>query len=114
MEEKKRSEKGDMKCGSISAEKLQADYERKPQPMKPVTVKLDDFRKNLNQVVAGSELPPFLLEMVLGEMLSAMSRVAEKERAQDREAWERACAEPEYEHNKESWRKDCKGGEVNG
>ena len=82
--------------------------------MKPVTVKLDDFRKNLNQVVAGSELPPFLLEMVLGEMLSAMSRVAETEREQDREAWERACAEPEYEHNKESWRKDCKDGEVNG
>ncbi len=28
--------------------------------VKPVTVKIDDFRKGLNQVVAGSELPPFL------------------------------------------------------
>ena len=93
MEEKKRSEKGDMKCGSISAERLQADYERKPQPMKPVTVRLDDFRKNLNQVVAGSELPPFLLEMVLGEMLAGISSVAQKEYAQDRETWEKACKE---------------------
>ena len=114
MEEKKRSEKGDMKCGSISAERLQADYERKPQPMKPVTVRLDDFRKNLNQVVAGSELPPFLLEMVLGEMLSAMSRVSEAEREQDRKAWEKACAELKYEQNKESGGKDCKDGEANG
>ena len=114
MEEKKRSKESVMKCGSISAEKLRADYERKPQPMKPVTVRLDDFRKNLNQVVAGSELPPFLLEMVLGEMLSAMSMVAEKERAQDREAWEKACAELKYEQNKESGGKDCKDGEANG
>lgn len=95
MEEKKRSKESVMKCGSISAEKLRADYERKPQPMKPVTVRLDDFRKNLNQVVAGSELPPFILEMVLGEMISAMSMVAEKERAKDREAWEKACMEGE-------------------
>ena len=114
MEEKKRSKESVMKCGSISAEKLRADYERKPQPMKPVTVRLDNFRKNLNQVVAGSELPPFLLEMVLGEMLTAMSRVAETEREQDREAWKRACAELEYEHNKESRGKACKDGEGNG
>lgn len=114
MEEKTRNKESDIKCGSISAEKLRADYERKLQPVKPVTVRLDDFRKNLNQVVAESELPPFLLEMVLGEMLSAMSRVAEAEREQDREAWERDCAELEYEHNKESLRKACKDGEENG
>lgn len=112
--ENKRNKESDINCGSISAEKLRAEYERKPQPVKPVTVRLDDFKKNLNRVVADSELPPFLLELVLGEMLSAMSRVAETGREQDREAWERACAELEYEHSKESWRKDCKDGEVNG
>ena len=47
----------------------EGNKERKP--VKPVTVKIDDFRKKLNQAVADSELPPFLLEMVLGEMLSA-------------------------------------------
>lgn len=87
---------------------------KRPQPVKPVTVRLDDFKRNLNQVVADSELPPFLLEMVLGEMLSAMSRVAEAEREQDREAWEQACADQEYEHNKESQGKTCKDGEGNG
>ena len=112
--ENKRNKESDINCGSLSAEKLRVDYMRKPQPMKPVTVRLDDFRKNLNQVVAGSELPPFLLEMVLGEMLSAMSRVAEKERAQDREAWEKACVELKYEQNKGSGGKDCKDGEANG
>lgn len=112
--ENKRNKESDINCGSISAEKLRAEYERKPQPVKPVTVRLDDFRKNLNQVVAGSELPPFLLEMVLGEMLSAMSRVSEAEREQDRKAWEKACAELKYEQNKESGRKACKDGEANG
>ena len=61
--------------------------------VKPVTVKIEDFRKDLNEVVAESELPPFLLEMVLGEMLAGISSVAQKEYAQDRETWEKACKE---------------------
>ena len=112
--ENKRNKESDINCGSISAEKLRAEYERKPQPVKPVTVRLDDFKKNLNRVVADSELPPFLLELVLGEMLSAMSRVAEAEREQDRESWERACAELEREQDKESQGKTCEDGEGNG
>ena len=91
-----------------------AAAEKVPHQVKPVTVRLDDFRKNLNQVVAESELPPFLLEMVLGEMLSAMSMVAGKELAQDREAWEKACTELEYGRSKESKGKTSKDGEVNG
>ena len=62
----------------------------KPELIKPVTVKIEDFRKNLNQVVAESQLPPFLLEMVLGEMLTGIGNVARKEYAQDREEWEKA------------------------
>lgn len=64
-------------------------------PVKPVTVRLEDFKRNLNEVVAGSELPPFLLVMVLGELLTAMSGVAQKEYEQDQEAWEKACKEGE-------------------
>ena len=56
---------------------------KEKKPVKPVTVKIDDFRRDLNQVVADSGLPAFLLEMILGEMLSAMSRVAEQERKQE-------------------------------
>lgn len=59
--------------------------------VKPVTVKIEDFRRNLNEVVAGAELPPFLLEMVLGEMLAGISSVARKEYARDWEEWEKAC-----------------------
>ena len=58
--------------------------------IKPVTVKIEDFRKNLNQVVAESQLPPFLLEMVLGEMLTGIGNVARQEYAQDREVWEKS------------------------
>ncbi len=76
------------------------------EPVKPVTVKIDDFRKELNQAVADSELPPFLLEMILGEMLSAMSRVADQERIQDREAWEKVCADQERMQDKQEQGKE--------
>lgn len=69
--------------------------DEKVVPVKPVTVKIEDFRKNLNEVVAGSGLPPFLLEIILGEMLAGISSVAQKEYAQDREAWEKTCKEDE-------------------
>ncbi|MEZ3468322.1 MAG: hypothetical protein K1W40_07720 [Schaedlerella sp.] len=94
----------------------EGNKERKP--VRPVTVKIDDFRKKLNQAVADSELPPFLLEMIVGEMLSAMSRVADQERIQDREAWEKACADQErMQDNQEQGRKQekaCKEGEKDG
>lgn len=70
------------------------DTKKKAEPVKPVTVRVEDFKKELNRVVAESQLPPFLLEMILGEMLSGMSSVAQKEYEQDREEWEK-CKEGE-------------------
>lgn len=58
------------------------------KPRKPVTVKITEFRENLSKVVAESELPPFLLEILLGEYLTGVSRVAAQEYAQDRAEWE--------------------------
>ena len=57
---------------------------------KPVTVRIDEFKKDLNRVVAESQLPPFLLEMLIGEYLAGVSQVAQKEYAQDRADWEKA------------------------
>lgn len=90
-----------IKSGSISAEKQQVEYSKKeiPIPVKPVTVRIEDFKKNLNQVVAESELPPFLLEPYLEQMYTTISKFAEIEREQDREAWEKAC---------EEWERACK------
>ena len=64
--------------------------QNKELPVRPVTVRLEDFKKNLNQVVADSELPPFLLVMVLRELLIPMDNLAQKEHEQDREEWEKA------------------------
>lgn len=71
------------------------DTKKKAEPVKPVTVRVGDFKKELNRVVAESQLPPFLLEMILGEMLYGMSSVAQKEYEQDREEWEKVCKEGE-------------------
>lgn len=57
---------------------------------KPVTVRIDEFKEDLNRVVAESQLPPFLLEMLIGEYLTGVSQVAQKEYAQDRADWEKA------------------------
>lgn len=86
---------------------------KEKKTVKPVTVKIDDFRRDLNQVVADSGLPPFLLEMILGEMLSAMSRVAEQERKQDRESWEKACKGKVLSDRREQGQA-CKDGEKDG
>lgn len=71
------------------------ENQEKVIPVRPVTVRLEDLKKNLNQVVAESELPPFLLVMVLREILIPMDNIAKKEYEQDREAWEKALKEGE-------------------
>ena len=37
---------------------------------KPVTLKIAEFREQLSKVVAESGLPPFMLEILLGEYLA--------------------------------------------
>lgn len=66
---------------------------KKVNPARPVTVRINEFKQNLGKVVAESELPPFLLEMILGEMLSGISIVAKREYEQDRAAWEKECGQ---------------------
>lgn len=63
----------------------------KEEKLKPVTVRIEDFKNGLNQVVTESELPPFLLEMLLGEYLTGVRQVAQQEYVQDRIEWEKGC-----------------------
>lgn len=72
------------------AEQMQRKSDRK---QKPVTVRIEEFKDTLNKTVAGSGLPPFLLEMLIGEYLAGISRVAGEEYARDRAEWERECEE---------------------
>lgn len=58
--------------------------------VKPLQVRIEDFRQNLGKVVETSELPPFLLEMIIGEYLSGISVVAKREFAAARAEWESA------------------------
>lgn len=62
---------------------------RKTEQTRPVTVRIEDFKQDLQEVVTKSELPPFMLEMILGEYLSGVSIVARREYAQDRADWEK-------------------------
>lgn len=54
---------------------------------KPVTMRIVELRKNLDRVVAESELPPFLVEILLGEYLSGVSIVARREYEEDLAEW---------------------------
>ena len=62
---------------------------------KPITMMVEEFKSCLSQVVAESGLPPFLLELILGEMLSGISNVAKKEYDLNRKEWEKASREGE-------------------
>ena len=61
--------------------------------MRPVTIRIAELKKDINEAVGKSELPPFMLEMVIGEYLTGISAVARKEYAQDLEEWEAAQKE---------------------
>lgn len=60
------------------------------EKVKPLQVRIEDFRRNLEKTVEESELPPFLLEMIIGEYLSGISVVAKREFAAARAEWESA------------------------
>ena len=68
---------------------------KKTPPVRPVTVRVGQLKRDIQTAVLKSELPPFMLEMVLGEYLSGVNIVAQKEYAQDRAEWEKACKEGE-------------------
>lgn len=67
------------------------ETEQMKKKQRPVTVRIEDFKEDLNKTVAESELPPFMLEMLIGEYLAGVSRVARQEYVQDREEWEKEC-----------------------
>lgn len=73
----------------------QETQKQQKQQIRPITVRIEDFKTGLQKVVTESELPPFILEMILGEYLAGVSIVARGEYAQDREQWEKYCKENE-------------------
>ena len=62
---------------------------------RPVTVRVNQLKTDIQTAVLKSELPPFMIEMVLGEYLAGIKMVAQKECAQDQAEWEKACKEGE-------------------
>lgn len=68
---------------------------RKTVPDRPVTVRVAQLKNDIQTSVLKSELPPFMIEMILGEYLAGIRMVAQKEYAQDQAEWEKACREGE-------------------
>lgn len=58
---------------------------------RPVTVRVSQLKNDIQTAVLKSELPPFMIEMILSEYLAGIKIVAHKEYTQDREEWEKAC-----------------------
>ena len=68
---------------------------KKTPPVRPVTVRVGQLKNDIQTAVLKSELPPFMIEMILGEYLAGIRMVAQKEYAQDQAEWENACKEGE-------------------
>lgn len=62
---------------------------------RPVTIRVAQLKENIQSAVLKSELPPFMIEMILSEYLAGIKMVAQKEYAQDQAEWEKACKEGE-------------------
>lgn len=68
---------------------------KQESPTRPVTVRISQLKMDIQSAVLKSELPPFMIEMILSEYLAGIKMVAQKEYAQDRAEWEKACKEGE-------------------
>lgn len=68
---------------------------KKTPPVRPVTVRVGQLKNDIQTAVLKSELPPFMIEMILGEYLAGIRIIAQKEYAQDQAEWEKACREGE-------------------
>ena len=66
---------------------------KKTPPVRPVTVRVGQLKNDIQTAVLKSELPPSMIEMILGEYLAGIRIVAQKEYAQDQAEWEKACKE---------------------
>ena len=66
---------------------------KKTPPVRPVTVRVGKLKNDIQTAVLKSELPPFMIEMILGEYLAGIRIVTEKEYAQDQAEWEKTCKE---------------------
>lgn len=66
---------------------------KKESPTRPVTVRVSQLKNDIQTAVLKSELPPFMIEMILSEYLAGIKMVAQKEYAQDQTEWEKACKE---------------------
>lgn len=58
------------------------------QKIKPITLRIEEYRKGLIQLTMESALPPCLIEILLGEYLTGISMVSKKEYQEDLKKWE--------------------------
>ena len=66
---------------------------KKTPPVRPVTVRVGQLKTDIQAAVLKSELPPFMIEMVLGEYLAGISILAPKESTLDLDGREHAGKE---------------------
>ena len=60
------------------------------QPVRLVTLRIIGLKKEIEKAVMKSELPAFMLELVLNEYLSGIRMISQKEYLQDLDEWEKA------------------------
>lgn len=67
----------------------------KDKKMRPVTVRIEMFKEDINKAVLNSELPAYLIEILLGQYLIGVSEIAKQEKMQEAEEWEQVKKEGE-------------------
>lgn len=54
---------------------------------RPITVRIDDFRKTLDSAIEESHLPAFILELIWNQYFSSLHRIAMNEYSSEKEQY---------------------------
>lgn len=61
--------------------------ESKRMTTKPLSIRVEDYKRQLRDITSQSALPAFILEMILGEFLTGINRLSEAQYKTDIQEW---------------------------
>ena len=66
---------------------------------KPVTLQIEEFKKNIVDTINVAKLPPFLLEHIMKDLYNEICVLSRNQLAQDRKSYEQSLKEGENQND---------------
>lgn len=66
---------------------------------KPITLQIEELKKNIADTINAAKLPPFLLEHIMKDLYNETCVLSRSQLAQDRKAYEQSLNEDKHQKN---------------